>query len=342
MNVASRARRTIRILLPVLLALACAVPSLPAVAPLASADSVSGWSEMTTPSSEILRDVWGASGTDVYAVGEGGTVFHYNGGGWAAMDAGTTTAYFEGVWGSSGSDVFAVGRDGVIYQYDGSWGPMTSNTSEDLLEVWGDDSNDVFAVGTGGTILRYSGGYWSPMASGTANPIEGVWGSSGTDVFAVGAGILHCNGSTWIAMNPGVGGAYFSKVWGSSSSDVFAVGYDGIIVHYDGDTWTPMNSGTSVDLFGVWGSGSDVFAVGASDTVLHYDGNLEGDWAPMPPGTTGSDYVDVWCGAANDVFTVTGFGRIFHWGGLGAPTVTTEALTSSRRDNCYRERHGHQ
>ena len=62
--------------------------------------------------------MWGSSGSDVFAVGEDGTILHYDGSGWSAMSSGTTNELY-GVWGSSGSDVFAVGDGGTILHYDG-------------------------------------------------------------------------------------------------------------------------------------------------------------------------------------------------------------------------------
>ncbi|MGB8829766.1 MAG: hypothetical protein WCC72_10130, partial [Dehalococcoidales bacterium] len=42
-------------------------------------------------------------------------------------------------------------------------------------------------------------------------------------------------------------------IWGSSGSDVFAVGGLGTILKYNGKTWTNTSSGTTNDLWGVWG-----------------------------------------------------------------------------------------
>jgi hypothetical protein len=69
------------------------------------------WSAMTVPPVGPLFHVWGASGSDVYAVGDG-TILHYDGAAWAEVQ--TLTQQLTGVWGSSPADVFAVGEAGTI------------------------------------------------------------------------------------------------------------------------------------------------------------------------------------------------------------------------------------
>jgi hypothetical protein len=88
----------------------------------------------------------------------------------------------HGVWGSSPSDVFAVGDAGTILHYNGtSWSIMTSGTTCSLSDIWGSSSTDVFAVGHDGTILHYDGSNWHPMNTGTNDNISAVWGSSPSD-----------------------------------------------------------------------------------------------------------------------------------------------------------------
>jgi hypothetical protein len=106
---------------------------------------------------ERLYGVWGSSGSDVFAVGEAGTILHYDGATWIPMSSGTTDSLF-GVWGSSGSDVFAVGYPGTILHYDAAdWHEMSRGNTNDLYDVWGSGGSEVFAVGSYGTILHYSG-----------------------------------------------------------------------------------------------------------------------------------------------------------------------------------------
>ncbi len=283
-------------------------------APGVTVVSSDGWGwQNPLPQGNNLRGVWGSSSTDVFAVGAGGTILHYNGSTWIGMTSSTANNLY-GIWGSSSSDVFAVGASGTILHYNGSnWSAMTSGTTNTLRGVWGSSASNVFAVGHSGTILHYDGSNWSVMTSGTTNNLYGIWGSSSSDVFAVGASgtILHYDGSNWSSMTSGTTNA-LQGVWGSSASDVFAVGYSGTILHYDGSTWSAMTSGTTEWLCGVWGSSAtDVFAVGGSGTILHYDGST---WSAMSSGTTKWLY-GIWGSSASDVFAVGDSGIILHYDG---------------------------
>jgi hypothetical protein len=69
------------------------------------------WAPMTVPPVRQLLDVWGTSGTDVYAVGDQ-TILHFDGSAWTEVQ--TTERRLTGVWASSPVDVFAVGGGGLI------------------------------------------------------------------------------------------------------------------------------------------------------------------------------------------------------------------------------------
>ena len=254
--------------------------------------AIAEWSVMYSGGpTEFLVDVWGSSGSDVFAVGWDG-ILHYDGANWSLMSCEIShlLAALNAVWGSSGSDVFAVGTYDTIVHYDGlTWSAMNCESNGHLEDVWGSSGSDVFAVGTNGTILHYDGLTWSAMSGGTNMDLMsggtnmdlyGIWGSSGSDVFAVGEDgvILHYDGLTWSAMSSGTTTHYLKDVWGSSGSDVFAVGWyftdvvNNTILHYDGLTWSEMSAERQCELEGLWGSsGNDVFAVGWGPvTILHY------------------------------------------------------------------------
>jgi hypothetical protein len=156
-----------------------------------------------------LSDVWGSSGTDVYAVGnyrlfdvpEGdrAVIFHYNGEEWSEVLR-QPSLEFRKIWGSSPTDIYVTGNTltgesseraaGALWHFNGSaWSEVPSPTSSPLGAVWGSSSSDIYvlagAQATSGTIWHFDGTAWSPINTGASRLLD-IWGSSAADVFAVG------------------------------------------------------------------------------------------------------------------------------------------------------------
>jgi len=157
----------------------------------------------------------------------------------------TTSASMYGIWGASDSEIYAVGDGGLVLKCSGtctsvsSWSIMTTGVTTDLRDIWGFSSSDIFAVGLNGVVLHYDGTTWSKVTTGSSSYFHGVWGSSPTDVFAVGnpvfapdEAIFRHDGSSWTKLPPPKSVA-LHRVWGSSATDVFAVG-NFTILHFDG------------------------------------------------------------------------------------------------------------
>ena len=104
----------------------------------------------------------------------------------------------EGVWGSSASDVWAVGQNGTIRHLAdaaGSWVATPSPTTSHLHAVWGSGPNDVWAVGDDGTVIHYDGKEWRLATIGlppgdVPTRLFGVWGTGPDDVWIVGDGLI--------------------------------------------------------------------------------------------------------------------------------------------------------
>jgi hypothetical protein len=148
---------------------------------------------------DVWWDIWGTPDGEYFAVGSG--VLHFSEGGWSRMK--TPEGHFFGVWGSSGSDVFAVGSGGVIIHYDGTaWSRMESPPRDgDLIGVWGNSPQDVFAVGDmdgwgpGGCcsdVLHFDGTSWRVLTGMSGQSLEKVW-TTPERAFIVGTGptIIH-------------------------------------------------------------------------------------------------------------------------------------------------------
>ncbi|WP_207689828.1 hypothetical protein [Desulfonema limicola] len=265
---------------------------------------------------ENYYGVWGSSASDVFVVGDIGTIMHYDGSTWQRMESGTDRILYK-VWGTSPTDVFAVGSDGVILHYDGTrWTPMKSGTDVLFRGLWGSSGSDVFAVGDRGTILHYDGSTWKSMIINAERIITGVWGNSGTDVFAVAAdnAILHYDGKGWTDMY--YADLSLGHVWGTSRTDVFAAGTGGVL-HYDGRKWAPMENNESSIRY-IWGSsGKNIITVGESD-IMHYD---ETAWSAADISVE-CEFRAVWGSSASDVYAVGLSGMILHYDGTAWSSVT--------------------
>lgn len=269
-----------------------------------------GWFEVTRVTTNALFDLWATGASSMWAVGNNGTVLHYDGTTWTVTSSGLT-ANLRAVWGASDSDLWASAVNGEMFHYDGvSWTPVPSGTTRNLHGLWGSGASDVFAVGESGAAIHWDGGEWEWETSN----LRAVWGTGPTNLWVVGfeGSIMRGNGSTWVQEASGTA-ENLRGVWGTSTSDVFAVGLGGTILHRDGVGWSAMSSPTSTALHGVDGVASDtVFAVGLGGEILRYNG---ASWSAMSSPTV-EDLHGVWANNGSDVWAVGAAGTVLHFDGV--------------------------
>ncbi|HEU0052153.1 MAG TPA: hypothetical protein VFQ39_03205 [Longimicrobium sp.] len=224
-------------------------------------------------SGSVMTGVW-ASPTGAFAVGNQEVLEISQFGGSYGASRTPVLAQLQDVWGASATNVFAVGLLGEVLRYNGSaWTTSrpASNGNAALYGVWGTSGSDVFAVGDGGAILHYNGASWSPMTSPVTDDLKAVWGTSPSNVYAVGLGgrVLHYNGSAWTVVTQFPGRLY--DVWGTSATDVYASGDLNAVFHYNGAGWYPMcTSGPGGELYAGWSAAPDKGFVGGSLGVIGY------------------------------------------------------------------------
>ncbi len=154
--------------------------------------------------------------------------------------------HLVGVYGFGASNVYAVGQGGLILHWDGSaWKPMTTNTSETLYNVWGTSATNVYAAGTNGTLLHFDGNFGTP-ANPVPNPtwtrvtvppgysnfyFWGLWGTGPNDVYLSGqtGDILHFNGTKWFVHKTNQTNRLYS-LWGTTTTALFGVGINRTII----------------------------------------------------------------------------------------------------------------
>ncbi len=284
------------------------------------------WCPVSTPHDVRLglSSIWGSGPNDVWAVGAGGSVLHWDGSAWTSASVGTTQSLYA-VWGSGPSDVWAVSSPNAIFHTTGfangaaEWSraadiadPAVDLNSRGKLvrAVWGTSPSDVWVGGDNFTLRGSTaqwGGWHGSIADGGAawapaskTPINGIWGSGPDDIWVVGP-------------NPkGIASG------GSSSAHTDgSIGLDGLPV------WTAFDTQAADVLNAVWGSGpGDVWTVGERGTIRHFTTGAV-RWAMVPSPTT-VILRGVWGSGPNDVWAVGDEGTILHYDGETWSAATAE------------------
>jgi len=280
---------------------------------------------MDEPTNAFFTDIWGRSWNNVYAVGWGGVVVHYDGVRWTqVVGPFEDTDHFNAVWGSSSADVWVVGAYGAAYQFDGQvWTSIPNPRGVELTDVWGPIYYARYATENGpygSALLKNGGDGWVGQEFPSLVPQRAIWGTAKDDIYVVGDGgsAFHFDGAVWTEMSTPTN-EILLDVWGFAGGPVFAVGANGTILRANGMNWLkmpfPANPGTESTVLptlrAIWGtSPTDILvcgdALGGNHAMLHYDGVQwrQCDDDPM-------DAYGIWGTSTDDVFMV-GFDGIFH------------------------------
>jgi hypothetical protein len=242
-----------------------------------------------------------------------------------------TGAKLNRLWGADSADVWAVGEGGTIVHFDGShWAQVSSGTTDSLVAIGGRAAGDAWAIGSRRTVLRLSGSTWRAVeipkfeedgptfADLLVLPNGEAWIVGGATKKSVAgeAIVSHCligylDGSTdakW-KFDDDTGCGPLGRVWGASPDDVWADGGDDV-VHWNGRylTKNPKQkpsaivgrhgyaSGWKLDLG--WGDGG----MGA---LVHPGVKIEG------PGTVR----DFWAWSRDEVWAISKDGALRHFDG---------------------------
>jgi hypothetical protein len=260
-------------------------------------------------------------------------ILHFTSGQWRVNDL--PRGQFNAVFGLASNNVYAVGEGGSILHYDGAlWRAEQSGTTVPLRGVWAAAPDAVFVVGgdrsTGGgtVILRNVAMSWEPAPGARADPLfphsgaQGVWGASASDVFVAGdAGIgtvARYDGAGWTMP---LRSNTLRDVWGTGTH-LFAVGEKGTALRSSGGEWTGMVTNSAADLYGVWASGpADAFAVGA-EGKFRWNGSA---WTRQVVEPLAPPARAVWGGSPTSVFAIDEDGRVRRYDGSSWTTARTRA-----------------
>ena len=248
-----------------------------------------------------LSSVWPSSPTDIWAVGVGGTLAHYDGTSWSTT---SPEPELKAAWANAPGDAWAVGASGTALHWsENVWTTTNTGTAATMKAVWGATASDTWAMASDSTMYRWNGTAWSSFTSPTTNPLialtgtreseagasgSEVWVSdgpgtvtdAGTSVGPTNSGQLYhwTGGTSWPPLPVpvvGTNSSWVNALWTNTSNDVWGAGYQiaaggsttGIVVHWNGSAWslvatTPLTSGTATTFTYVWASGPNDVWVG--------------------------------------------------------------------------------
>lgn len=199
------------------------------------------YSQICLPSGLILgtlRKIWGRSTTDLYMVGDRGTIVHWDGSTWRRIESGTELDVNDlfGVVDSEGLEVYAVAARQFV------------TLERQILQV---KNTIVTALSD----------------SGIPGSLQSLWFEPGRKYYVAGNGMywkrLIADPDQWL--DTGATPYYLYSIHGGELNDIVACGTFGELVHFNGVSWRSYRTATALSqglLYKVRISDNYVVAVG--------------------------------------------------------------------------------
>jgi len=232
------------------------------------------WSDRTIPAHGTFNAIFGLAANNIYAAGDGGTIFQYNGTTWTKIpNIPTTTWSMYAIWASSPSDVYVMGYLGNLSYYNGTtWTSMWSGaTTNHVYGLHGFGTNDLWGVTENGGVIHKTAAGWTKQTLSQYH-LYAIWGAAANDIWAAGFNgfVYHYNGTSWseVVTPAKMDYADIRAIRGRSASDIYMTGSNGAVYHYNGTTWTRELSGSSAWTRGIGFAGAKTFIVGDDGSII--------------------------------------------------------------------------
>ena len=231
------------------------------------------------------------------------------------------------IWGSGPDDVYFVGQGGSITHFNGAiWELNFPNTSAHLTGIWGSGPNDIHISTYSNAMLHSTGGgVWTKQLLDLGWTFSDVWGASPTEVVATNGGFIRYGAEGYWGGLEHLPGTYGGvKVSGSSANDLWFInpygeiqhylGPDNIRVQYLGGSSVSDHAAFSVKAIEVVAV-NDIY-IGCKEGIYHSTG--DGVWSNQYPWPGDGDYVsDIFALDATTLYATTLKGFVLRSGGDG-------------------------
>jgi hypothetical protein len=258
-----------------------------------------------------LRGVFARTPTEVYVVGDQGTLLIYDGVAWHKGPAGGPADDLTAVWANAADDIWVAGFDGteddpngVYAHFDGvEFDAIFKPLSKGPHQLWGTGRNDMWAACGGGEIRHFTGTNWNLAGSMTTESLSTITGIGG-QLWAAGASgtvLQYTASGGWSQMTvpPGTIGGLGSLLAFSPTHVITASGNEWL--EYDGVSWTSRDFPVSLDLelLGLWGpTPQKLWGVGGSGKGWVFENGvgtrIATGTSELLVGIHGADAANIW------------------------------------------------
>ncbi len=169
---------------------------------------------------------------------------------WTRLYPPSTNRNLHGVWAMDADDVWAVGQGGVIVHYDGqNVREVASPTAADLKAIDGCARDDIWAVGSM-AILHFDGYAWRDVSTDAVSGLSTLCCRGPGDVFVMGeastdsgtvVAVSHYDGVAWRDTGFPARHFYSSRVLWSPGPDYPLYAGTWTLVYYQDGVWTPCS-----------------------------------------------------------------------------------------------------
>ena len=232
------------------------------------------------PTTQILNDLAVVDNQNIWAVGNAGTIVHYDGSHWLAVDS-STTVNLRGVAMPAPNDGWAVGDSGKILHYDGqNWSEYIDFGSVSLRSIYMISTVEGWAVGNSGRIYYYNSSGWTQFADTGTQTWYAIAMVSDSDGWVIGNGgeIYRYNGAIW-EQSIDTGDQVWYSISALTSDNIWISGSAGYVYHFDGEAWTQFTDTGSQAWYAItMVSEDDGWLIGNGGRIYHFDG---ANWTPF-------------------------------------------------------------
>lgn len=245
------------------------------------------WNSVALETNEDILGSFIIDENNMWLVGDGGLILHFDGTEWLSVDAGLTKDLND-IYFVDADNGFIVGEDGTFLMFDGTiWTAVDPGETADLRGVAFIDASNGYLVGDDGLILKYTSGTFTvevatdESGGDISDDLYDIAVLDASNYWACGKGktIINYDGSSW---NGGdVGTRDHFAIWFNNANDGWVSSKSGRIQQYNGSEWVQHET-INKDLYGISFDGSTGYAVGKSGTMFVYDGS----WTQITSGTS--------------------------------------------------------